>query len=285
MTGMHVVVMGVAGCGKSAVGERIAQSLGLPLIVNDNLAELAPEEAATFQNIGATDHEGIETAADYTFGDDSALAGLNVYANYTYTKAIQESGVTSGMDVPFYSRNTDTVGARYRIGAFTANLSSTHQGKQYSDAANTVAESANGGVGQIPGFRLWNAQLGWKLPGKPGYEVMAGINNLSYTPKDAFTSWTSYTLPFGLTVGGGANWESRTWTNDPTAPANTGGQIVQGSFALVNLMARYDFNKRMSATLNVNNLFDKKYYSQIGFYNQGWYGAPQNVMLSLRAQY
>jgi gluconokinase len=32
---MHVVVMGVAGCGKSAVGERIAQSLGLPLIEGD----------------------------------------------------------------------------------------------------------------------------------------------------------------------------------------------------------------------------------------------------------
>ena len=35
MTGMHVVVMGVSGCGKSAVGERIAQSLGLPLIEGD----------------------------------------------------------------------------------------------------------------------------------------------------------------------------------------------------------------------------------------------------------
>jgi len=35
MTSMHVVVMGVAGCGKSAVGERIAQSLGLPLVEGD----------------------------------------------------------------------------------------------------------------------------------------------------------------------------------------------------------------------------------------------------------
>jgi len=35
MTAMHVVVMGVAGCGKSAVGERIAQGLGLPLIEGD----------------------------------------------------------------------------------------------------------------------------------------------------------------------------------------------------------------------------------------------------------
>ncbi len=35
MNAMHVVVMGVAGCGKSAVGQRIAQGLGLPLIEGD----------------------------------------------------------------------------------------------------------------------------------------------------------------------------------------------------------------------------------------------------------
>lgn len=32
---MSVVVMGVAGCGKSAVGERLAMALGLPLIEGD----------------------------------------------------------------------------------------------------------------------------------------------------------------------------------------------------------------------------------------------------------
>jgi Fe(3+) dicitrate transport protein len=125
----------------------------------------------------------VETAVDYSFDDAGALAGLNLFANYSYTKAIQESGSTAGKDVPFYSRNTDTVGARYRIGAWTVNLSSTHQTRQFSDAANTVAEAANAGVGEIPGFRLWNAQLNWKLPGKPGakagYEVLAGVNNLA----------------------------------------------------------------------------------------------------------
>ncbi|WP_395402202.1 TonB-dependent receptor family protein [Pseudoduganella sp. UC29_106] len=132
-----------------------------------------------FQNIGATKHDGVETAVDYTFDEASALAGLNLFANYSYTKALQESGTTAGLDVPFYSRNTDTVGARYRIGAWTVNLSSTHQSKQYSDASNTVAEAANGGVGQIPGFRLWNAQLNWKVAGLRGYEVTVGVNNLS----------------------------------------------------------------------------------------------------------
>ena len=33
--GVRLVVMGVAGCGKSAVGQRIAQALGLPLIEGD----------------------------------------------------------------------------------------------------------------------------------------------------------------------------------------------------------------------------------------------------------
>jgi gluconokinase len=33
---MNVVVMGVSGCGKSAVGERLAAALGLPLIEGDS---------------------------------------------------------------------------------------------------------------------------------------------------------------------------------------------------------------------------------------------------------
>jgi gluconokinase len=33
--GLHVVVMGVAGCGKSAVGQGVARQLGLPLIEGD----------------------------------------------------------------------------------------------------------------------------------------------------------------------------------------------------------------------------------------------------------
>lgn len=32
---LHAVVMGVAGCGKSAVGQRVAQLLGLPLVEGD----------------------------------------------------------------------------------------------------------------------------------------------------------------------------------------------------------------------------------------------------------
>ncbi|MQA18663.1 TonB-dependent receptor family protein [Rugamonas rivuli] len=156
-----------------------AEVTAFKLKFDNQILQVPGTTPPVFRNLGATSHDGIETAADYSFDDAGALAGLNVYANYTYTRAIQDSGSTAGMEVPFYSRNTDTLGARYRVGAWTANLSTTHQSKQYSDAANTVAEAANGSNGVVPGFRLWNAQLSWKLPGKPGYEVMAGVNNIA----------------------------------------------------------------------------------------------------------
>lgn len=41
MIPLHVVVMGVAGCGKSAVGERIAEQLGLPLVEGDGFHPVA----------------------------------------------------------------------------------------------------------------------------------------------------------------------------------------------------------------------------------------------------
>jgi gluconokinase len=41
MKPVHVVVMGVAGCGKSAVGQRLAQLLDLPLIEGDDFHPVA----------------------------------------------------------------------------------------------------------------------------------------------------------------------------------------------------------------------------------------------------
>jgi Fe(3+) dicitrate transport protein len=134
---------------------------------------------ATYRNIGKTKHDGIETAIDYTFDKASVLAGLSVFANYTYVKAIQKSGQFAGNDVPFYSRNTDTIGARYLMGAWAFNLSSTHQSRQFSDTDNTVTESANAREGEIPGFRVWDAQVSLKVPGVKGFDILAGINNLT----------------------------------------------------------------------------------------------------------
>lgn len=145
---------------------------------DNQILQVPGSSPATFQNIGATNHDGIETAVDYTFDQDSALRGLNLYANFTYVRAIQKSGATSGLDVPFYSRFTDTLGARYEIGQWTFNVSTTHQSSQYSDLANTEAESADGSNGKVPGFRIWNLQAMYRIPGYKNADVTVGLNNV-----------------------------------------------------------------------------------------------------------
>ena len=42
----------------------------------------------TFMNIDKTKHDGVETVIDYAFAKDGSRAGLSVFANYTYTRAL-----------------------------------------------------------------------------------------------------------------------------------------------------------------------------------------------------
>ena len=100
--------------------------------------------------------------------------------------------------------------------------------------------------------------------------------------------FTTYRLPdawSALTVGGGVNWEGRTWTIDPLAPANTDGVLEQKDFALVNLMARYEFNRQLSAQLNVGNLLDKTHVGMSASYGGITYGAPRSASLTLRYRF
>jgi len=133
----------------------------------------------TYQNLGKTQHDGLETAIDYAFDKDGLFRGLSVYANYTYTRAVLKSGLNSGKDVPFYSRTTDTIGGRYQAGPWGFNLSTTHQSRQFSDESNSQIETTDGKNGPIPGYRVWNAQVDWKVPNTRGFDVVAGVNNLT----------------------------------------------------------------------------------------------------------
>jgi Fe(3+) dicitrate transport protein len=143
-----------------------------------------------YQNLGKTRHRGLESRAEYAFG--GKLAGLSAYGTFAYTKATQGQGTYAGKDVPFYSRIVDTVGARYKIGNVVADLSSTHQSKQYADDANTVAENASGSLGLIPGYRLWNASVTYVFPGAQRFEIQAGASNL--TNRKTFTRTTDTNL-------------------------------------------------------------------------------------------
>lgn len=88
----------------------------------------------------------------------------------------------------------------------------------------------------------------------------SGVNNLSYTPKQAFTSWTSYTLPFGLKIGGGARYVGEMLRGTDGA---VGTPARVDAYWVFDAMATYPVNKNLDLQLNAYNLADKTYVAAI----------------------
>ncbi|MEN5304641.1 TonB-dependent siderophore receptor [Pseudomonas sp. TWI628] len=123
-------------------------------------------------------------------------------------------------------------------------------------------------------------------PGDGLSESGAAFN--SYTPRHMLRFWGDYNLPGELnqwTVGAGASIQSK---NHNINQGGTGGvgDIEQPGYAIWNARLAYQFNKNYSVALNGNNLFDKKYYSSIGWLNtNNQYGEPRNYTVTLRADF
>ena len=131
---------------------------------------------------------------------------------------------------------------------------------------------------------------GWQLFGGFTHSTSKtgkGVLTNTIQPSNMLRVSTTYRLPGALkdlTVGGGVNWQNEIWTT-ATLPNKTKTRVSQGSYALANLMARYQISPKLSASLNINNLFDKTYFRRVGFYNGGYYGEPRSVALNLRYQH
>ena len=131
----------------------------------------------------------------------------------------------------------------------------------------------------------WNASAGYS---QFRARDAAGTDVNSIYPRRLLRLFTTYRLPGAwdkLTVGGGVNWEGRTWTVDPLAPSTTNGLIEQKDVALVNLMARYEFNRRLSAQLNIDNLFDETHFGMSASYGGVNYRTPRSASLTLRYRF
>jgi outer membrane receptor for ferric coprogen and ferric-rhodotorulic acid len=102
-------------------------------------------------------------------------------------------------------------------------------------------------------------------------------------PRKLVKLFTTYQLPSavqGLTVGGGVNWRSKNYSDSTNPVTGAPFRFQQDAFAVVNLMARYAVNESLQLQANVENLLDKTYYSQIGFYSQYRYGAPRHFTVA-----
>ena len=100
----------------------------------------------------------------------------------------------------------------------------------------------------------------------------------------------------GASLGGSVTWFSETFGGTPlivvpvTAATPNGRSISsvvrQPSYAVVDLRAGYKVNKRLSLSVNVNNVLDKTYYARISSTGRGnYYGVPRTVFATLRFAY
>ena len=132
----------------------------------------------------------------------------------------------------------------------------------------------------------WNISASWSYSQT---ENNAGKAILTTFPRHLVKLWTTYRLPGDLnrlTIGGGVNWQSRVYSDIDAWQINSTMHWEQKAYSVASLMARYDVNDKLSATVNVANLFDKKYTASVSdWWYSGMYGPARKVALSVRYQF
>ncbi|MFY4808675.1 TonB-dependent siderophore receptor [Aliarcobacter butzleri] len=86
--------------------------------------------------------------------------------------------------------------------------------------------------------------------------------------------WAKYTIS-NYRFGAGLNYKSKFYTGSGAS------KITQDEFITTDLMAGYKINKNLDLQLNINNVFDEKYYEGIGD-NGMLYGDPRNFTLGMK---
>ena len=160
-----------------------------------------------------------------------------------------------------------------------------------TNPAETAYRAAKGAT--VHGFELEAAgkitpewQIGTGYSQWRGKDADGDAINTTH-PRKQYKLFTTYDMgrfAKGLTVGGGLKWQSRTYESVRHAPTGRTIEYGQKSYALVDLMARYQINDQLSAQLNVENLFNKKYRDQYGWGQYG-YGSPRYISAGFRYEF
>ena len=156
-------------------------------------------------DLGATSHKGVELGLAYDFGYlADVLQGLKVYSNYTFTKAVAESGNFKDKDLPFYSRHTANIGLGYKVDQWSINADMFAQSKQRSPGSQEsgvyqTVESEYGEYGDIPGYSTFAVRTAYDF-GEQFYGLKIGSGIKNVFDKQYFTRSTD-TATAGKYVG------------------------------------------------------------------------------------
>ena len=206
-------------------------------------------------------------------------------------KPIQGATYEVGLKGEILGGRANTAFALYRVdqkNRATEDLSSGPNCRDgyycYSDDGRVRSQGLDAEIsGELS--RGWNLFAGYTF-NRNTYERdinNQGLDFNTYTPKHMLRLWTTYQLPgawSAFTLGGGVNTQSASYRKIGTVDITAPGRAVWSSYV------RYQINRQWQASLNFNNMFDKRYYTSIGnLVNSSHYGDPRNVMLTLRGTF
>ncbi|WP_437883887.1 TonB-dependent siderophore receptor [Pseudomonas sp. LRF_L74] len=129
-----------------------------------------------------------------------------------------------------------------------------------------------------------SGELAPRLQAQGSY-VMNNSETSKTNPKHQFKINANYDLSGSfekLSLGAGVRWQSKINTY-------TYANLEQSSYWIADAMARYKISQKMTVGVNINNLFDKKYFAGVATMT-GWgeyytWGEPRNLTASFRYTY
>ncbi len=244
-------------------------------------------------------------------GEFTPYAGIiydltdRVSAYASYTEIFQPQSVQDASDRLLDPRT----GEQYEIGlkaeltddlnASLAWFDLTDKNRAVSDLDNLGKYTA-GGEAHMRGIEFeingeilpnWEAMAGYTYTDTKFKNTTTAAGSEFYTPEHMVQLFTKYTFngsgtwTDGIFVGGGVKLFS-SFKNISRTAAGGATTIEAPGYGVVDLQAGYNFNENLTASLSVNNVFDKKYYERVGGTSVfNFYGEPRNVVFKLNATF
>ena len=224
----------------------------------------------------------------------AAHPNVSLYASYANIFQPQTAQDEQGRTLSPEQGNTYEIGAKGEFLDKRLNASISHF---WMKTRNTAEESGGLTPGGDTAYRAvssatrrgWELELsgelahGWQAQGSL-VQQNSSLGNASQYPQYQFKLGSTYRFGSGalrgLTVGASTRWQGK------TEIGNSAATLAQDSYVLLDLMARYQVDKHLSFSLNVNNALDRQYlagmtqFSAIGLYYT--WGAPRSVNVGMR---
>lgn len=181
------------------------------------------------------------------------------------------------------------------VNATLAYFNLKDKNRAVSDPSNTGYYLANGEA-NLQGIELeisgtiidsWEATAAYTYTDTEFKNTTRAAGSEFYTPEHMVQVWTKYTFDDrtpvldGFFIGGGLKVFS-SFKNVSRTAAGGATTIEAPGYGVVDLQAGYKFNEHVTASLTVNNVFDKKYYERVGGTSVfNFYGEPRSVVFRL----